>query len=402
MANEAIKEKVSVTFDLIEMLYHVNCRLIGTPAEAKEYNDSCNFLKAYGVKVLTIPENQKEADSQEITLYSSSFLVRSVLFYTDAGRIVLGPFCSVSLKQSDGKKLLEKNDVRKMPVAVFLHFFNLLPVISEETALRIAESVRSVLSETRTVSYVRKVDLAGSEDEEQEESVRTGIQTIEKRYFYEQSFMSDVRDGNARKAILNLHNMESDVRYLKRIGTTLENEKNGASIARTTLRLAAVQAGLPAFVIDQVAAKYASKIRNERSVDAILQLKEAMVRDMCREVLAFRQHRYSQNVQTLLYIFRHQYYKELSLGMIADEIGISKAYLITKFREETGVTPWKYLTDVRLAHAAAYLRGSRKTVQEIAQMVGIDDANYFTKLFRKKYGCSPVTYRENGETPQNT
>lgn len=43
--------------------------------------------------------------------------------------------------------------------------------------------------------------------------------------------------------------------------------------------------------------------------------------------------------------------------------------------------------------AADYLRNTEQSVTEIAGKVGYNDANYFTRTFRKRYGISPREYR---------
>ena len=78
---------------------------------------------------------------------------------------------------------------------------------------------------------------------------------LEKRCAYERAFIQSVAEGNAGKAIQNLHSMQMDVAYLKRIGTTLENEKVDAAIVRTTARLAALQAGLLTMIADRISSE---------------------------------------------------------------------------------------------------------------------------------------------------
>lgn len=63
------------------------------------------------------------------------------------------------------------------------------------------------------------------------------------------------------------------------------------------------------------------------------------------------------------------------------------------FKRETGKSFREYLTDIRLADACTLLRYSKLGVTEIAYSVGFGDSNYFSSVFRKKYGCAPREYR---------
>ena len=68
-------------------------------------------------------------------------------------------------------------------------------------------------------------------------------------------------------------------------------------------------------------------------------------------------------------------------------------YLIKLFKKELGVTPHKYLTELRLRSAADWLRNSQgNNVSEIAHICGFKEPLYFSRLFKKKYGVSPSIY----------
>lgn len=72
---------------------------------------------------------------------------------------------------------------------------------------------------------------------------------------------------------------------------------------------------------------------------------------------------------------------------------VSAGYLITLFRTRLGAAPIHYLQRRRLALAKRLLREPYLTVAQVAQRCGYDDANYFSRVFRKHCGCSPGKYR---------
>ncbi len=69
-------------------------------------------------------------------------------------------------------------------------------------------------------------------------------------------------------------------------------------------------------------------------------------------------------------------------------------YLCRIFRREKGVTPHKFLTNLRLQIAANLLSAARGngSVTEIAQLCGFRNPLYFSRLFKKRYGVSPKAY----------
>ena len=70
-------------------------------------------------------------------------------------------------------------------------------------------------------------------------------------------------------------------------------------------------------------------------------------------------------------------------------------YLRKLFKKEMGITPLEYMTSLRMKKAEALLSTmwSREySVSEVAQMCGFDDALYFSRVFKKTYGCSPSNF----------
>ena len=93
---------------------------------------------------------------------------------------------------------------------------------------------------------------------------------------------------------------------------------------------------------------------------------------------------------------RH-YKNPISVEETADKLGVSAGHYIRLFKKETGMTPNAYLTKIRIETASRLLRSTHYTIQEISDQVGIPDANYFVKCFRKIYGITPTQYREGTE-----
>jgi len=91
------------------------------------------------------------------------------------------------------------------------------------------------------------------------------------------------------------------------------------------------------------------------------------------------------------YLSRH-FNECVALDDIADALNISPYYLSHIFSEQSGFSLFAYLTSLRLEKACAMLRDPANKVSQVAQAVGYDNANYFAKVFKKHYGCSPSQY----------
>ena len=83
------------------------------------------------------------------------------------------------------------------------------------------------------------------------------------------------------------------------------------------------------------------------------------------------------------------YMGNLSVGRIADIIGLTRSYLSRQFRKTMGISVMQYIVSVRMEKAKELLR-SGHTVKQTAKLVGYDDQFAFSKMFKKIYGVSPA------------
>lgn len=89
------------------------------------------------------------------------------------------------------------------------------------------------------------------------------------------------------------------------------------------------------------------------------------------------------------YIKSNFYDNSLTIEKLAIKSAVSTTYYRKIFNKLYGVSPIKYLTDVRLSHANALLKSGYHTVEETATKCGFSDSKYFATCYKKKYGMSP-------------
>lgn len=99
-----------------------------------------------------------------------------------------------------------------------------------------------------------------------------------------------------------------------------------------------------------------------------------------------------QQVEQAIRWLTLQYTQSISIEQMAHDLGYHRTYLSKIFKEYTGVTPIHFLLKLRMERAKLLMQ-EQLTIEQVASSVGFTDALYFSKQFRKWFGCSPSEFR---------
>ena len=83
----------------------------------------------------------------------------------------------------------------------------------------------------------------------------------------------------------------------------------------------------------------------------------------------------------------------ISLDVVCSILGVSNSYFSSVFKKETGKSFISYLTDYRMDIAEELILSGETKSYKVAEKVGYLDANYFSYVFKKRFGVSPSKYR---------
>lgn len=86
---------------------------------------------------------------------------------------------------------------------------------------------------------------------------------------------------------------------------------------------------------------------------------------------------------------------QFDMSQLAEELGLSRSSLYTKFKALTGVTPNDYVLNRKLKQAAWLLKNKPELqIAEISDQLGFGSPRYFSRCFKELYQLSPVEYRK--------
>ncbi len=100
------------------------------------------------------------------------------------------------------------------------------------------------------------------------------------------------------------------------------------------------------------------------------------------------------NVSDVKAFIDKSFTNKISLEAVAVHFNVNKSYLLRLFKENTGLTVNNYILQKRILLAKNELRFSNKTLDVIAEECGLEEANYFIRVFKKIEGMTPGEYRK--------
>lgn len=111
--------------------------------------------------------------------------------------------------------------------------------------------------------------------------------------------------------------------------------------------------------------------------------------DVCQEV-----YRPEPLINDIVQYFHEFYREKIELQDIANRFYINKNYLCNLFRKELGVTPYTFLTKVRVAESKKMLSGSANSIKQIAKQCGFSTSNNYINTFKRLEGTTPNKFRK--------
>ena len=335
--------------------------------------------------------------------FSQSYIFFSLSEDDTDGILLIGPYLSTSLSSEDIIEIGERRGFSSKEQRLLDRYLMNLPVILENSHLFVvidtfcelawggACHVVDVHGEHTAPAFVP----SGSGDGEGGlDEALVNMKLMEERYAWENELMRAVSLGQSSK-IDQLISMFSESAFERRSADNLRNMKNYCIIMNTLLRKAAEQGGVHPIYLDSVSSSFAFKIEQMESEDAVPGVMSEILRAYFRLVRRHSLASYSQTVQKVILMIDGDLSSDLSLTKLAQAQNISKGYLATIFKRETGKTVSEFVRERRIKHAKHLLTATQLQIQTVAERCGVMDVQYFSKQFKKETGKSPKEYRES-------
>lgn len=140
---------------------------------------------------------------------------------------------------------------------------------------------------------------------------------------------------------------------------------------------------------------YTQRLKQSASLDELDIALTEILHHFMDYTFDFTAIKHSDTVYRIMEYIKSNYNQKISLDQLAAYTYLSKPYISSVFRRETGMTVSAYINQVRIEKSKSLLKKVGVPIVDIASLCGFEDQSYFTKVFKKQIGISPRKYRDN-------
>ncbi|HZG71332.1 MAG TPA: AraC family transcriptional regulator [Chondromyces sp.] len=343
-----------------------------------------------------LKKNQRNHYYHHINRYGLEYIAvgiwRSQSFY---GSILIGPLISSISGIHLIKDIISKNN---LPVGERKHleeFYQSLPVLSEAEYKHIGELLvnmcvhdyitpRSISSDALK-PILNQVLL--------QRDIEENKHIIESRYEDQNKLMDAIAKGDKEEVNYLIHSTVDIVEFSDRVPESpIRSSKNMAFVLNTLCRLAAERSGVHPVYLHNISERFAILIEKTTTIPNLKKLIALMANDYCDLVNTFATGHYSPVVKKAVDYILLNLGNSLTLNQIAKHIHVNPSHLSRKFKEDTGKNLTEFINQKRIEEAKLYLQRGNISITDVAFMVGFNDLNYFSKVFKKLTSVTPSQY----------
>jgi len=374
------------------------------------YDKVPEILKVYLGSVSTIPNIHDTDSEQDVFFYSNclktNFTVARVYCGEDyLGSIVIGPYLLEEPTTLMIEDVIFKNNLSISLRHIIKQYYLGLPLVSIYSAKNTAEFLAYIVQDLHSINlkslkighinYTFQTEYPITTDI-RKENTENSMSSIEKRYNFENEFMYAIENGDTEKIDKFLN---EDLFFFREIPDRIPNDplrsrKNLTFVLNTLLRKSAEKGGVHPLYIHSISEKFAVKIEKTSSVQQLLDLQNIMFSEYCDTVKRFSLKKFNHSVRKAIEFIRISLDHDLSLNIISNSTNANPYELSRQFKKETGVTITEYINKQRVNEAVYIMENKIISITTVASMVGFNDVNYFTKVFKKIKGTTPSQYRK--------
>lgn len=336
------------------------------------------------------------------SLYFDKYILISVVNNeVFEGTVIIGPILSFPLSEEKIDVIINDTNAFFQREKV-IHYYKSLPLIESEKQKSICIFVHhlfnnelispnSVMNEssasTNPNNIIEKVHVNVSEN------LKSNV--IHRDSLFEKKILQMVREGRPEelKKVSLLRMDEEAVSVLSK-SSYIRSLKNHIISLITLVSRAAIEGGLNEDLAYSLHDSFIQNLEEMYRLEEVKGVAREVLSTFTKNVKQIKDENYSKTIIFCKdYIYKH-IYQQINHDDIAQKVDLSPKYLSILFKRETGISVSDYIQQTRIDEAKKMLIYSKNSISEIAALLQFNDQSYFTRVFKKICGITPMQFRE--------
>lgn len=326
---------------------------------------------------------------------------------TGQTKLVIGPTSQIMADNQKLKELAFRLDIPKEEVPAFTDGMNAIVRMPVETLLEMLCTINHFLNNGETLKIsditIHETELkllkAGAE---QRRTKRVYAEETVERQAHNtlaiENVLMDIVSRGDTAALKSWLSQASAVQSGTIARDQLRQFQNVFIVTATLASRAAIRGGMredDAFTLSDAYIQHAELMTSH---EKILNLQFHMLLEFTEQVeqLHRGKHTTKLSLDVANYV-RHHLSEPVSVDAMAEEFFLSRPYLSSKFKQETGQTLTDFILSEKTEEAKRLLRYSDKSASAIASYLGFSSHGHFIKVFKKYAGLTPQEYRDKAQ-----
>lgn len=367
----------------------------------EEDSDFSSMINYHLVKC--IKQYLKQCETSKITSIITPFHTQYYILCISKEQdehLMVGPFVENPITDNLVYPIINNLKLNLDYAAKLKLYYQSVPSIDTSSVFEILFTINEYVTKNQLHPSVNTIDLSimpkqdSSYDLFVENMNRTSMyKKLEYRYAGEDKLLSYITNGDVILAQSQLENSPLRSSEIIRTKDTVRNMKNLLLSTNTLFRKAAHVGGVHPIYIDELSNKWAMKIEQALSLEALNNMPLQMIRSYCLLTKEHSLSQYSPIIKQALTFIDLNLSSNLTVKKVALEVNLSPDYLTRLFKKELGVTVITHINQKRIYRSLELLKNTNLSIEEIGDLIGLSNTSYFYTLFKREIGISPKQYR---------
>lgn len=367
----------------------------------EEDSDFSSMINYHLVKC--IKQYLKQCETSKITSIITPFHTQYYILCISKEQdehLMVGPFVENPITDNLVYPIINNLKLNLDYAAKLKLYYQSVPSIDTSSVFEILFTINEYITKNQLHPSVNTIDLSimpkqdSSYDLFVENMNRTSMyKKLEYRYAGEDKLLSYITNGDVILAQSQLENSPLRSSEIIRTKDTVRNMKNLLLSTNTLFRKAAHVGGVHPIYIDELSNKWAMKIEQALSLEALNNMPLQMISSYCFLTKEHSLSQYSPIIKQALTFIDLNLSSNLTVKKVALEVNLSPDYLTRLFKKELGVTVITYINQKRIYRSLKLLKTTNLSIEEIGDLIGLSNTSYFYTLFKREIGISPKQYR---------